>query len=81
MNALEIKLCNSVEEAPIYQKEDFTALVLKQAVVVKNGTVEGNPTVDLVLTDADGKSYIAMVTGRILKTLSSVIGNTNNEMN
>lgn len=73
MQKLAIKIFEKPEEAPIYSKQDFTSVLLNEAVVVKNGTIEGNPTIDLVLTDAEGKSYVAMVTGRLLKGLANAI--------
>lgn len=45
------------------------ALEIKCAVVVKEGTVGGNPTVDFVMEDAEGNKYVAMITGTLLKLL------------
>ena len=45
------------------------AVNLTEAVVVRNGTVNGNPTVDLIFEDSDGNKYVAMITGRLLKAL------------
>lgn len=71
-NNLKIEIFDSVEEAPNYEKP-IVAVSLDIARIVKNGTVEGNPTVDLVLTDEAGVQYVAMVTGGIIKMLASAI--------
>ena len=44
-------------------------LTIEKAVIVQNGTVGGNSTVDLILVDETGKQYVAMVTGNLLKAL------------
>lgn len=45
------------------------AATLQEAVIVRQGTKAGNPTVDLIFTDADGNKYVAMITGNLLKAL------------
>lgn len=71
-NDLKVKIFDSVEDAPRYDAS-VIALTLDKACVVKNGTINGNPTVDLVLYDKNGKEYLAMVTGGIIKMLSGVV--------
>ncbi len=72
MISLEISICNSPEEAVqkghVYH-HGFTALTLKSAVVVQNGTVAGNSTVDLVFEDSSGNKYVAMTTMNLLKSI------------
>lgn len=46
-----------------------TPLNLEKAVIVQNGTVAGNPTVDLILVDETGKKYVALITARLLQAL------------
>lgn len=46
-----------------------TPLNIDKVVVVQKGTNAGASTVDLVLVDADGNSYVTMVTGNLLKML------------
>lgn len=48
---------------------DTKPLRIEQAVVVHKGMESGAPTVDLVLTDAQGNKYVTVVTGNILKSL------------
>ena len=79
MNHLELQICKSPSEAPVY-REGFTAVQLVKAVVVNNGTEDGNPTVDLVLLDAKGNKYVAMITGRLLKSVTQAIGGTNENL-
>lgn len=42
---------------------------VKQVVVVQNGTVAGNPTVDFVLEDETGQRYVFVITGRLLQSI------------
>lgn len=73
-NRLNIKICESVEEAPDYNLlgVGYKSLDFTNAVVVCRGTVEGNPTVDLEFTDKDGNKYVALVTGGIIENLGAV---------
>ena len=50
-------------------REGYTALVFHTAVIVRQGTIEGGSTVDLILEDAEGKQYAAIITGKLLKTI------------
>jgi hypothetical protein len=47
--------------------KDTKPLEIKTAVVVKDGTVGHNSTVDLVLEDAEGNRYVAILTGTLLR--------------
>lgn len=79
-NVLKIEIVNTVDEAPNYKSnnEKFKAAVLKKAIIVRKGTIEGNDTIDLQFQDAAGNKYVAMVTAQILKTLTDL---TNQEGN
>lgn len=48
---------------------EFIPVVIDTVVVVGNGTELGNSTVDLILTDADGQKYVALITGQLLKAI------------
>lgn len=76
-NNVTIKLCESIEAAPVYHDKGYKVLSFEEAVIVKNGTVEGNPTVDIVLTSPEGEKFVAMVTGKIFKAVASAVGETN----
>ena len=73
MQNLSVILCedanDAIKKGYVYIASEFTAVELRTAVVVKNGTVNGNSTVDLVLQDANGKKYVAMITGNLLKSI------------
>lgn len=75
MQTLNIKIFNSPAEAPNYNTngEGVKAATVKEAVIVRNGTQGGNPTVDLVFEDDKGQKYVAMLTGRLLKTVTDVL--------
>lgn len=72
MQRLDIALCNSPEEAAekgfVYHN-GFTQVHPKKAVVVRNGTVNGNATVDFILEDDDGKKYVFMITANLLNSI------------
>lgn len=72
MQALEIEVFESSEEAAkagyIY-RDPVIGLVLKKAIIIKNGTMEGNATVDLILEDGAGNKYVAMPTGNLLNAI------------
>ena len=72
-NMLDIELFDSVEEAPSYEKPEHYSANLKTARVVGNGTVHGNPTVDLIFEDERGQEYVAMITGGLLQNLAGAI--------
>ena len=73
MHSLEIQIA-SIEEAPDYNAEPitFTAATLIKAVIVRKGMVSGNDTVDLQFIDGAGNKYVAMITAKLLKTLTDV---------
>jgi hypothetical protein len=75
MNDLIIQVCNSIDEAPVYNGDKiFNGVILKKAVIIRKWTVEGNSTIDLIFEDSDGKKYIAMITGRLIKGIATIIG-------
>ena len=73
MNHLDIHICKDAEEATqkghIYSGGKVKAVEIDKVVVVRNGTQEGNSTVDLVLKDQQGNKYVVMMTGRLLKSI------------
>lgn len=81
-NHVTIEICNSIEEAPNYNKiGGFIAANLEKAVIVKNGTSQGNPTVDLIFEDQEGKKYVALITGALIKSIAITVGSTGEGMN
>lgn len=73
MNKLTVRVFKDADEASAagfdYRGKDITGLVLETAVVVRDGTMEGNPTVDLLLRDEAGNEYVTLITGNLLKML------------
>ncbi|MEE4191535.1 MAG: hypothetical protein V2I66_08140 [Halieaceae bacterium] len=69
MHTLSIKLADSVEEAPNYEKPEHLGANLLEAVVVQNGTEQGGATVDLVFCDEQGQKYVAMTTLTLLRNM------------
>lgn len=76
MQSLSITIHNAPDEAPNYKKDhpEFKGAELVSAAVVKNGTEEGKPTIDLLFKDQDGNTYVAMVTGRLLRSVVAASG-------
>ena len=73
MNHLDISVCQDAEEAQargfIYRQPEFKAIEIERVVVVRNGTEEGNSTVDLVLVNELGEKFVVMLTGRLIKSI------------
>lgn len=79
MNSNQISIeIKTVEEAPNYKTGDnggegFKALNCTKAIIVKNGMVSGNCTVDLQFVDDQGQKHVYFVTGRIIQALAQAI--------
>lgn len=73
MNHLSVALCVDAEDAVKqgynYGQPEYQAIEIEKVVVVRSGTEEGNPTVDLILKDAKGQKYVVMITGNLLKSI------------
>ncbi len=68
----------TIKESPNYNElnkagENWKVATLKTAIVTKEGTKAGNPTVDLQFEDEHGNKFIAMVKGSLLEGLGKVI--------
>ena len=72
MNHLKVSVCKDADEAikkgHVYES-GFTRVAIEEVVVVQRGTQQGNSTVDLVLVDEQGKKYVVMLTGALLKSI------------
>lgn len=60
---------DAIKQGYDYKTRSVTAIEIKQAIVVRNGTHRGNSTVDLLCHDAQGNEYVVMITGALLKTI------------
>lgn len=75
---LDVNIFNSAKEAAVegfdYNKrvKPVTPLRVKNAVVVRQSTQNGNSTVDFLMTDAAGQEYVIMMTGNILSVVAQV---------
>lgn len=72
MQHLYIHICQNAQEAidkgHIY-REGVKAVEIDKVVVVREGTEGGNSTVDLVLKDQQGNTFVVMITGSLLKSI------------
>lgn len=73
MNHLTLNLSDSPDKAPVYRAPEFLAATLISANIVGRGTVEGNPTVDLIFQDQNGQKFVAMITGGILQNAAAAV--------
>ena len=71
-NSVSIKIVDSPEEAPNYTN-DTMLLKMKRCIIVGKGTIKGNPTIDIQLTDDSGKKYVIMTTGAIITGISEAV--------
>jgi len=73
MNHLDVVICkdaaDAVEKGFVYEPDKFAPVEIDKVVVVRSGTERGNATVDLILKDKDGKQFVVMVTGNLLKSI------------
>lgn len=74
MNRLKIRIHQSVDEAPNYEKPEFIGAELKSAEILQRGTIRGLPTVDLIFEDNNGQKYVAIVTARMLEMVVKASG-------
>ena len=67
---MKLKVFKGAQEAiaaGYVYREQHTGLHIEEAVVVCNGTEEGNATVDLVMVDDAGNKFVTMTTVNLLK--------------
>ena len=72
MQHVDITVCEDAADATakgyIYH-DGVIPLQIKKCVVVKNGTVGGNPTVDFIMEDEEGKRYVFLITHALLQSI------------
>lgn len=70
---LSITVCETAADAIAkgfdYNDGKTRPVEVKQVVVVRKGTQAGNSTVDFLLEDDQGRRFVFMVTGNLLKTI------------
>jgi len=72
---IKIEKYESIAAAPHYHNiGGYEAVRLTDVAVVEGGMQSGNPTVDLVFIDSKGEKHVALVTGALIKAISSVVG-------
>lgn len=70
MQEIGIQLYDSPERAPRYTTE--TPLKIDSVAIIANGTVNGQPTLDLVMTDREGGRYVTLLTSVLLRGIYSI---------
>lgn len=81
MQHLSITICEDAKDATrqgfFYREPVYKGVEIEKVVVVKNGTVQGNSTVDLILVDKTGQKYVVMLTGNLLKSIPTEFNESN----
>jgi len=73
--SIAMQSVDSPDDAPNYD-DDWKLLRATKCIIVGKGTVRGEPTVDLQLTDDDGNQYLVMATGRIIEMIAGGVNGT-----
>lgn len=73
-NHLSVTVCADADDAVAKgfnwaSDQSVKPIEVKQVVVVRDGTVGSNSTVDFVLEDETGQKFVFMVTGALLKSI------------
>jgi hypothetical protein len=68
---MALRIFDSPQEASaaghVYRAPEYVGLTLETAVLVRNGTTTGSPTVDLILIDPiTNQKYVALITRKLL---------------
>lgn len=63
----KIKICQSIKEAPTYREPEYQGAIIEEYVIVKNGTKQGKPTIDIIFKDKNGQKFAVLSTGDLLK--------------
>lgn len=75
MNSINMKVFQDADEATgfgfNYNEWDKRPelVIATDAVIVRNGTVQGFPTIDIICVDAQGNKHVMLITGRLLKAV------------
>lgn len=73
MTYLDVTVCDSIDDAIekgyIYKPEEYSPIEITKVVVVNKATQGGNTTVDFIMEDKDGKKYVMMLTGNLIKSI------------
>ena len=71
VDQLQIAICENPEQAAAagftYPADAVKMVEVIRVVVIKQGTVNGNSTVDFLMEDEDGQHYLVMMTGNLIK--------------
>jgi len=73
LDSINVRVFDEPKDAPIYRLPEYKAVTLDSVAVVGKGTVNGNPTVDLIFSDGQGQKYMALVKGSFLETIGELV--------
>lgn len=72
-SSVSITVADSVDDAPVYKEPAFKGVRVTNCVIVPRGTVQGHPTIDLVMHDDSGNRYVSMMTGSMLESIAAAV--------
>ena len=72
-SSISITVADSVDTAPKYEWHDFKGVKITNCVIIPRGTVQGKPTIDLVMHDDSGNKYVSMMTGGMLESIAAAV--------
>ena len=71
---VKIEIFDIPEEAPNYNIDgNFKSAIMEKCIIVKNGTVNGNPSVDIQIKDKNGNNYVIMTTRAIIEGIAAAL--------
>lgn len=78
----EIQIYTTAQEAAqaghIYRQPRYEAINLDRVVIIRRGTQNGLPTIDLVFKDQHGQEHVNMITGRLLAMIVATANGAQN---
>lgn len=74
-NSLHIQIVDSPSKAPNYSRDcvDVRAANISWVIIVLNGLGSGKSTVDMQFQDLEGNTFVATLTGEMVKRLGAIV--------
>lgn len=75
---LKVTICDSPEDAIdrgynySAEPEKYKGARIVEAVVVRNGTVSGESTIDFIFENEEGQKYVVLITANLIRLLGDM---------
>lgn len=70
---LPIEICqngdDAIQKGYVYRRPEYQPINITKVVVIRDGTTEGNPSVEFLLMDEKGQKYVVGLTGALIKMI------------